>query len=128
MKFSGIRETTISYTVHGKGGLIREVRIPIPLAQRLERTRLTEARIVKDRGINYQQLYGIGGGQPWSKSVSAASKGALGWSNGAHGLRHTYAQERMAVLQRQLTRKQALAVVSQEMGHFRPEITEVYLR
>ncbi|WP_230982025.1 site-specific integrase [Pseudomonas sp. Bc-h] len=128
MKFSGIRETTISYTVHGKGGLIREVRVPIPLAQRLERTRLAEPRVVKDRGINYQQFYGIGGGQPWSKSVSAASKGVLGWSNGAHGLRHTYAQERMAALQRHLPRKQALEVVSQEMGHFRPEITEVYLR
>jgi integrase len=128
MKFSGIRETTISYTVHGKGGLIREVRIPLPLAQRLERTRLVEPRIVKDRGIKYQQFYGIGGGQPWSKSVSAASNGALGWSNGAHGLRHTYAQERMAALQRHLPRKQALEVVSQEMGHFRPEITEVYLR
>ncbi len=128
MKFSGIRETTISYTVHGKGGLIREVRIPIPLAQRLERTRLAEARPVVDGGINYQQFYEIGGGQPWSKSVSSASKAVLGWSYGAHGLRHTYAQERMSTLQRHLTRRQALEVVSQEMGHFRPEITEVYLR
>lgn len=128
LKFSGIRETTISYTVHGKGGLTREVRIPIPLARRLETIRLSEPRTVKDRGINYQQFYGIGGGQPWSKSVSAASKAALGWSTGAHGLRHTYAQERMATLQRHLPRKEALEVVSQEMGHFRPEITEVYLR
>lgn len=128
MKFLGTRATTISYTVHGKGGLVREVRIPIPLAQRLERTRLAEPRIVSDRGINYHQFYGIGGGQPWSKSVGAASKSALGWSNGAHGLRHTYAQERMAMLQRHLTRREALTVVSQEMGHFRPEITEVYLR
>lgn len=128
MKFSGIRETTISYTVHGKGGLTREVRIPIPLARRLETIRLSEPRTVKDREINYQQFYGIGGGQPWSKSVSAASKAALGWSTGAHGLRHTYAQERMATLQRHLPRKEALEVVSQEMGHFRPEITEVYLR
>lgn len=128
MKFAGIRETTISYTVHGKGGLVREVRIPIPLAQRLERTRLAAPRGVTDRGINYQQFYAIGGGQPWSKSVSTASKEALGWSNGAHGLRHTYAQERMASLQRHLPREQALEVVSQELGHFRPEITEVYLR
>jgi integrase len=128
MKFYGIRETTIGYTVHGKGGLTREVRIPIPLAKRLESTRLAEPRVVRDRDINYQQFYGIGGGQPWSKSVSAASKAALGWSTGAHGLRHTYAQERMATLQRHLPRKQALEVVSQEMGHFRPEITEVYLR
>lgn len=128
MKFVGVREATIGYTVHGKGGLVREVRIPIQLAKRLERTRLAEPRVVRDRGINYQQFYGIGGGQPWSKSVSAAAKAALGWSNGAHGLRHTYAQERMAMLQRHLTRRQALEVVSQEMGHFRPEITEVYLR
>jgi len=128
MKFAGIREATVSYTVNGKGGLVREVRIPIPLAQRLERCRLATPRVVKDRGINYQQFYGIGGGQPWSKSVSAASKEVLGWSNGAHGLRHTYAQERMASLQHHLTRKQALEVVSQELGHFRPEITEVYLR
>nr|WP_314878129.1 hypothetical protein [uncultured Pseudomonas sp.] len=128
MKFAGIRETTISYTVHGKGGLVREVRIPIPLAQRLERWRLATPQVIKDRGINYQRFYEIGGGQPWSKSVSAASKEALGWSNGAHGLRHTYAQERMASLQRHLTRKQALEVVSQELGHFRLEITEVYLR
>lgn len=34
----------------------------------------------------------------------------------------------MASLQRHLTRKQALEVVSQELSHFRPEITEVYLR
>lgn len=128
LKFHGIRETTVSYTVRGKGGLTREVRIPIPLARRLEAMRLEAPRNVKDRGINYQQFYGIGGGQPWSKSVSAASKAALGWSNGAHGLRHTYAQERMRTLQRVLPRKEALRVVSQEMGHFRPEITEVYLR
>ena len=128
LKFHGIRETTVSYTVRGKGGLTREVRIPIPLAKRLEATRLEAPRKVKDRGINYQQFYGIGAGQPWAKSVSAASKAALGWSNGAHGLRHTYAQERMQTLQRVLPREEALRVVSQEMGHFRPSITEVYLR
>lgn len=127
-KFSGIREGSISYTVHGKGGLVREVRIPVVLARRLETLRLVEPRRVTDRGIHYRQHYDLGGGQPWSKSFGAASKTALGWSKGAHGLRHTYAQGRMASLQRELTRKKALEVVSQEMGHFRPEITEVYLR
>lgn len=128
LKFSGIRENTIGYTVHGKGGLTREVRIPIELARRLEATRLQEPRRVTDRGVHYSQLYNIGGGQAWSESFSAASKTALGWSRGAHGLRHVYAQERLSTLQRQLTRQDALRVVSQEMGHFRPEITEVYLR
>ncbi|MDF5425801.1 site-specific integrase, partial [Vibrio parahaemolyticus] len=50
------------------------------------------------------------------------------WSTGAHGLRHSYAQERMSELQKNMTYEKALEVVSQEMGHFRPDITEVYLR
>lgn len=127
-KFSGIREGSISYTVHGKGGLFREVRIPTLLARRLESLRLAEPRRVTDRGIHYRQHYDLGGGQPWSKSFSAASKTALGWSKGAHGLRHTYAQERMKVLQRTLHFEQAKQVVSQELGHFRADITDTYLR
>jgi integrase len=128
LKFSGIRENSIAYTVHGKGGLTREVRIPINLARRLEARRLPEARSVTDRGVRYQQLYELGGGQPWSKSFGAASKAALGWSNGAHGLRHSYAQERLSTMQFHLPREEAKLVVSQELGHFRSEITEVYLR
>jgi hypothetical protein len=34
----------------------------------------------------------------------------------------------MAELQASLSRDAALTTVSQEMGHFRPEITETYLR
>lgn len=34
----------------------------------------------------------------------------------------------MAELQRRLVYDDALEVVSQELGHFRPEITEEYLR
>lgn len=116
------------YTVQGKGGLIREVLIPANLAARLEARRLDAPRLATDRGIHYQSAYDIGGGQRWSNSVSAASERVLGWSTGAHGLRHSYAQERMAELQRTLTRTDALETVSQEMGHFRPEITETYLR
>ena len=37
-------------------------------------------------------------------------------------------QERMNELQYSLNRESALETVSQEMGHFRPEITETYLR
>ena len=111
------------YTVEGKGGLVRD------LADRLEARRLDTPLRVTDRGINYQSHYEIGGGQRRSNSVSAAADRALGWSTGAHGLRHSYAQERMTELQNQgLTREQALETVSQELGHFRPEITEVYLR
>lgn len=128
-KFSGLRgRDTLSYTVVGKGGLTREVRIPMVLARRLEARRLPQPRHVTDRGVYYRQHYDLGGGQPWSKSFSAASKNSLGWSKGGHGLRHSYAQSRMADLQKSMPRDQAKVVVSQELGHFRPEITEVYLR
>lgn len=119
----------LPYTVEGKGGLIREVRIPPELARQLEQQRLDAPRTVTDRGIHYQQHYALAGGQRWSNAFSAAAKRVLGWSEGAHGLRHSYAQERLQELQRQGLRwEHALETVSQEMGHFRPQITEVYLR
>jgi len=125
-KFEG-REG-VSYTVTGKGGLTREIRIPNALSERLEGCRLPEPEKVTDRGVHYQQHYAIGGGQRWSNSFSSASNRSCNWSNGAHGLRHSYAQERMSELQRHHPYQDALRIVSQEMGHFRPDITEVYLR
>lgn len=127
-KFS-IRTTGMRYTVVGKGGLVREVQVSHELAQRLEEVRLDAPQRVTDRGVHYHQYYDINGGQRWSSSWSQASRAAMGWSNGAHGLRHSYAQERMGELQRSgLQYRDALEVVSQEMGHFRDTITEVYLR
>lgn len=122
------RSEGVAYTVVGKGGLTREVRLPEPLASRLEAHRLTEPVRVQDRGVFYQQHYDIAGGQKWSNSFSAASNRALGWSTGAHGLRHSYAQERMTELQKVCPYEKALETVSQEMGHFRPDITTTYLR
>jgi hypothetical protein len=117
------------YTVVGKGGLIREVLIPTQLANQLEDRRLTSPIQINDRHIHYHQYYDIGGGKGWSNSFSAASKRLLGWSHGAHGLRHSYAQQRMDELQQQgFLYQDALAIVSQALGHFRPDITEVYLR
>lgn len=117
------------YTVVGKGGLIREVLIPHALAVHLESHRLLRPVTVRDRQINYLVHYDIAGGNAWSKSFSQASERAFGYSHGGHGLRHSYAQARMAELQgRGLAFDSALAIVSQELGHFRPDITEVYLR
>jgi hypothetical protein len=117
------------YTVVGKGGLIREVSIPLHLARRLEVRRLTEPVDRVDRRINYKSHYNVAGGQSWSQSVSEASLRALGFSNGAHGIRHSYAQERYREAQISLGDiERAKQVVSQELGHFRPEITDTYLR
>jgi integrase len=126
-KFEG-REGVL-YTVHGKGGLVREVLIPKELAERLEGRRFDEPKQVIDRNVFYEQRYDIGGGKQFTDSFSKASDRALDWSNGAHGLRHSYAIERMNELQsRGYDRDTALETVSQEMGHFRPDITEIYLR
>lgn len=117
------------YTVQGKGGLVRDVLVPNHLAERLELLRLAEPQRIRDRVIFYTRYYDIAGGKNWSSSFSSAAHRTLGWSEGAHGLRHGYAQKRMNELQTQgLTRKLALETVSQEMGHFRAEITETYLR
>ncbi len=117
------------YTVHGKGGLVREVMIPLNLANRLEDRRLSEPIRVTDRGIHYQQQYNISGGNRWSASFTEASKRTLGWSRGAHGVRHSYAQERMAELQRSgKSYEDAKETVAQEVGHFNKETTETYLR
>ena len=113
----------------GKGGLRREVLIPREIAIQLEARRLDTVRVVTDRGISYRQYYDIGGGNAWSKSFSEASSRILGWSHGAHGLRHSYAQERMReLLALGKPYYSARVIVSQELGHFRGDIVEVYLR
>ena len=127
-KFTG-RDNAVSYTVIGKGGLTREIQLPRHLSVRLESRRLEVPIHKTDRNVIYKNCrYDIAAGQSFSTSFTRASNRSLGWSSGAHGLRHSYAQERMSELQCHMTRDLALEVVSQEMGHFRPEITEVYLR
>jgi len=116
------------YTVQGKGGLIRHVLIPNNLVEQLEKRQFSNPVTVKDLKINYHQRYDIGAGKRWSDSFSKASKRALFFSTGAHGLRHSYAQERMSeLIALGFRRAVALETVSQEMGHFRPDITIVYL-
>lgn len=128
-KFAG-REDTVAYVVKGKGGLKREIRLSHSVSERLEARRLEKPRFVMDREIRYTQRYDIGGGKRWSDSFSAASKRALGFSNGAHGCRHSYAQRRMDALTvgNRVEYEAALEAVSQELGHLRPGITKVYLR
>ena len=49
--------------------------------------------------------------------------------SGTHGFRYNYAQNRMDFYQNQgYSRDEALKMTSENMGHHRAEITEVYLR
>lgn len=125
MKFAG-RDGVI-YTVMGKGGLVREVLLSRALAERLEARRLDEPERVVDRGACYLQRYDLGGGHAFSASFSRASVEALEKSRGAHGMRHSYAQQRMRELMHHAEYSLALAIVSEEVGHLRPSITSLYL-
>lgn len=117
------------YSVKGKGGLVREVMVSRDLADRLEERRLARPKQVTDRGVKYIQHYDIGGGRAWSQSFSAASKRELGFSNGGHGLRHSYVQNRMQELQgKGMQYDKAKGTVAQEVGHFAKDTTEAYLR
>lgn len=125
----GQRVGTVVFTVQGKGGLVREVFLSRPTAARLEAVRREEPITVRDRGVRYISYYAIGYGQAWSQSFSQASREELGWSLGAHACRHVYAQDRMDQLQQAGYRyEEAKEVVAQELGHFRAETTEAYLR
>ena len=123
------REDWKSYTVQGKGGLVRELRFPADLSARLEAQRLEKSERVTDRRVHHTRHYDLIGGKSFSNIFSRDAIKHLGWSEGAHGLRHSYAQQRMDELQnRGQHYQEALGIVSQELGHFRPDITEVYLR
>jgi len=126
-KFEG-KSDWVRYSVKGKGSLIREVRLQHATAERLELTRLTTPVIVKDRAVFYTQKYDIGGGKKFSNAFRSASKRVLGFSNGAHGMRHTYAKTELGRYQdRGISFVDSKTIVSQELGHFRPDIVDAYL-
>ena len=127
-KFTHLAGKTISYTVNGKGGLIREVQIPKVLANQLETYRLKDPITIVDRNVNYKSHYAIPGGLKFSNAFSKNSARTLGYSHGAHGLRHSYAQNRYQQLSNHYQRSDVMKIISQELGHFREDITEVYLR
>ncbi|MEZ9025079.1 MULTISPECIES: integrase domain-containing protein [Vibrio] len=124
-RFKGLEG--VKYIVTGKGGLSREVLLPHKLAYLLETKRLTEPKIVVDRKVKIKTYYDITGGKKFSNAFSQLSKSVFGWSLGAHGLRYSYAQERMNATVTQESYDSRKEIVSQELGHFRKEITTHYL-
>lgn len=128
LRFDGMSEYRL-YVVKGKGGLQREVAVPLALADALELRRLDNAVKVVDRGVFYETHYDVGFGQAASQSFTDASVRALGFSRGAHGLRHSYVKNRTNCLtSRGYSFDEAQLIVSQEVGHFRPSITIAYYR
>jgi integrase len=128
-RFVGADGRTERYAVTGKGGITIEVRLSPETAQLLESFRREHPVAISDRGISYWSRYDIGSGRAWSQSFRDASRRELGWSRGAHGLRHSYAQDRMVEIQSKgATWHDALHAVSNELAHLSPETTKTYLR
>lgn len=116
------------FTVHGKGSLIREVRLSPETARELE-SRRCAPRTIADRGIRKTVVYDLGGGNAWSASFGEASQRVLGSSRGAHGVRHSFARDEVArFVALGFDIRDATRWVSQLLGHWREDIVRVYLR
>lgn len=117
----------VPFSTTGKGGLVRLVWIPSALAAAIREVRLDEPREVTDRKIKRHYVFDVGGGQNLSESFTQASKRALGYSLGIHGLRHAFAQRRLeTLLGLKFPVIDALEIVSQSVGHLRSEISLAY--
>jgi hypothetical protein len=124
--FAGLIDGVIYRTV-GKGGLARSVWIPQELHQELQTRRLDTPMTIIDRDVERIVRFNVGGGQALSQSFSSVSNRALGFSTGIHGCRHAYAQNRLETLLKMgYSPIDCLEIISQEMGHLRPDISLVY--
>ena len=119
----------VLYSVKGKGGLVRTVVVPRPFVAPLDARRRPLPVIVQHQGRVLTSYYDIPGGRPWATSFAQACRRTFNTSAGAHGLRHTYTQSRIDVLLgHDIPEQDAKKAVSVEIGHFRVDVVDLYLR
>jgi len=124
--FFGLHDVVICVAT-GKGGLTRKIAVPAHLYAELNQHRLRQPCTVRNRGQDFTTRFGLVGGQALSMAFTRASKAALGFSLGGHGLRYSYIQRRLSELRALgLSDSECLAICSQEAGHFREDITLHY--
>ena len=120
------------YTEIGKGGLIMPIWVPQHLVPAVEAKRLPVPVWEKDhRGNWFKRYFDLPGGTEFGKRFAKASKAVVGkkGNKGPHGLRHMFAQIRLAYhMDQGHSYKEARRLVSQQVGHFRDQITKTYLR
>ena len=127
-RFAG-REGARSFVVHGKGGLIREVKVSQNLAAPLLCLARPQPERVSHRGAHLMSHFDLNAGHRFSLEFGALSKRVLGFSYGAHGLRHSFAQRRRTeLLCCGFSLQQSIEILSQELGHFSTANTMAYLR
>jgi len=115
---AGIRPESFTgdgITVKGKGGYVRTVTIPGDLLERAREVVESSGRI----DFSYRE---------YLKDLRETSIETAQSYQGSHGLRYNYAQDRYGeLIERGYGHTEALKVVSEELGHHRPEITLHYL-
>lgn len=125
--FAGLANFVVC-TVRGKGGLVRQVAVPEALHEQINALRYSHPVSVRDRRKSHSPTFDLVAGQALSQAFSRASKKALNFSFGIHGLRHAYVQRRLGDLQEYgFTLVESLNLCAQEVGHFRTEITTHYM-
>jgi integrase len=126
-RFDG-RQQDVPYTVHGKGGLRREVRVEPGLASLLAAHLRPIPTVVSHRGANLKSFFDIVGGHAFSLQFGRLSTRELGFSFGAHGLRYCFAQRRLLdLICAGHTPEESLKILAQELGHFAVSNTLTYL-
>lgn len=123
------RESDARFVVRGKGGLCREVRLQTGLAEQVVARSLPTPQRVVHRGAHLVSHISMLGGHQFAVDFTKLSQRLLGFSNGAHGLRHSFAQKRRDELMCcGLSYERAILALSQELGHFSVANTLAYLR
>lgn len=119
----------VLYTTAGKGGLVRWVLVPLPFVEPLESRRRPTPVVVRHERSYLTSYFDIPGGKAWGSSFRMACYRTFGKSAGGHGLRHTFTAERMDVFTGQgISERDAKFAISVELGHFRPDVVDLYLR
>ena len=103
------------YEVIQIDGRKRLVLIPADLSNELQKYKLENTRLVKNRDVEHTQYYAISGGAAWAVSFNRASTNVLGWSLGVNGLRSGFMIRRLAELQRTMALSDALKKLEDEM-------------
>lgn len=126
--FTG-REGARQFVVHGKGGLLREVRVSQKFTDQLMRCARPRPARVSHRGAHLTAHFLLNAGHQFSIDFGKLSKKVLGFSHGAHGLRHSFAQRRRnELLCCGFSLQESIEILSQELGHFSIANTLAYLR
>jgi integrase len=117
LKLSQFKENG-SIEVQGKGGKIRDLELS-------EKT-YNELKSLVLNSENNKLTFST---DAYRNELKAACERTNETYNGTHGLRWSYSQNLFKQLQQQgKTYEESLSIVSQKLGHERPDITEHYLR